>query len=200
MTKRSVFLVLFLILFAVLPVAAQADELAGTWIGFLGPDFTMMRFSQDGGDLSIIDTLDDMYTEYSGTYQVDGNSILFTHDDEEQEEMTYSISNGQMILDWYGERIYTRIDDSFFPADPDASPYIGEDRDYRIEKADDGGIRIFEAFNVGETLEIPSSVFGIPVTEIGDDAVCYEEELKHLILPDGIKKIGVRAFEENAFL
>ena len=200
MTKRSVFLVLFLILFAVLPVAAQADELAGTWLGFLGADFTMMRFSQGGGGLSIIDMLNDMYTEYSGTYQADGHSILFTHADGEQEEMTYSVSNGQLILDWYGERIYTRIDDSFFPADPDASPYIGENRDYRIEMADDGGIRIFEAFNVGETLEFPSSVFGIPVTEIGDDAVCYNEELKHLILPEGIKKIGVRAFEENAFL
>ena len=202
MKKRFIVIISFFLLItagAVLPVTAQADELAGTWVGFLGPDLTMMRFSQ-GGDLSVIDTLDDMYTDYSGSYQADAHSILFTHDDEEQEEMTYSISNGKLILDWYGERIYTRIDDSFFPADPDASPYIGEDRDFRIEMAEDGGIRIFEAFNVGETLEFPSSVFGIPVTEIGDDAVCYEEELKHLILPDGIKKIGVRAFEENAFL
>ena len=46
--KKIVVFVLLMILIVVLPVAAQADELAGTWIGFFGPDFTMMRFSQDG--------------------------------------------------------------------------------------------------------------------------------------------------------
>ena len=198
--KKIVLLSVLLILFAVLPVTAQSDELAGTWVGFLGPDFTFMRFSQNGGNLAVIDTLNESYTEYSGTYQADGHTIIFTHADGEQEEMTYSVSHGQLILDWYGERVYTRIDDSYFPEDPEASPYIGENRQYRVEMAEDGGIRIFEAFNVGETLEIPSSIFGIPVTEIGDDSICYKEELKHLILPDGIRRIGVRAFEENALL
>lgn len=198
--KKIVLLGLLVFLLTVLPVSGQADELAGTWIGFLGPDFTIMRFSQNGGNLSVIDTISDMYSEYNGTYQADDHSIRFTTADEEEQEMSYSFSGGKMILDWFGERIYTRIDDSFFPSDPEASPFIGENRQYRIEMADDGGIRLLEYIGDGETIEIPSSFFGIPVTEIGDSVICFREEMKHLILPDGIRKIGVNAFEENALL
>ena len=195
--KKIVLLGFLVLLLTVLSVTAQSDELAGTWIGFFGPDFTMMRFSRDGS-LSLLYTMYDLYTEYSGTYQAEGGRILFDRSDGEQDEMAYAFADGKLILDWNGELVYTRIDDSFFPADPEASPFIGENMKYRIEMADDGGIRIIEFTGDAETVEIPSTVFGIPVTEIGDDAVCYKEEMKHLILPDGIRKIGVRAFEENA--
>ena len=61
--KKIVLLSVLLILLSVLPVTAQSDELAGTWVGFLGPDFTFMRFSQNGGNLAVIDTLNESYTE-----------------------------------------------------------------------------------------------------------------------------------------
>ena len=194
-----IFFILPVFLLAILPVMAQADELTGTWITFFGQDFTIMRFSRDGR-LSVLDILNDLYTEYSGNYQADNGTILFDRSDGDRDEMTYSFEDGKLILDWYGERICTRIDDIYFPEDPEASPCIGEDRQYQIAMAEDGGIQIFAYFGVEETLEIPSEIFGLPVTEIADDAICYRENLKHLILPDGIKTIGVHAFEENAVL
>ena len=194
-----IFFILPVFLLAILPVMAQADELTGTWLTFFGQDFSIMRFSRDGR-LSVLDILNDLYTEYSGTYQADSGTILFDRSDGDRDEITYSFEDGKLILDWYGERICTRIDDIYFPEDPEASPFIGEDRLYQIAMAEDGGIQIFAYFGIEETLEIPSEIFGLPVTEIADDAICYRENLKHLILPDGIKKIGVHAFEENAVL
>ena len=198
--KKIVFALLFVFLFTVLPVTGQADELAGTWIGFLGPDFIMIRFSQDGENLSYIDTLNDLYTEYNGPYKAEDQSIFFAFFDGESQEMKYSFENGKLILDWNGVRTYTRIDDSFYPADPDASPYIGENRKYMIEMTEDGGIRICEYFGDEETVEIPSAVFGIPVTEMGEYSVTQKQEMKHLILPDGIKKIAANAFADDISL
>lgn len=198
--KKIFFLGLLVFLFTVLPVTAGADELSGSWIGFSGPDFTLMRFSADGGTLSVINTLDDSFTEFSSPYQADDRLVIFSTTDGEPVEMPYSIENGRLRQDLFGEKIFTRIDDSYFPADPGSSPFIGENRLFRIEPAEDNGIRIFEYLGDEETVEFPSSAFGIPVTEIGDNACCYRENMKHLILPDGIKVIGVRAFEENAFL
>ena len=198
--KKIFFLGLLIFLFAVLPALSQADELSGSWIGFSGPDFTLMRFSADGGTLSVINTLDDSFTEFSSPYQADDRQVIFSTTDGEPVEMPYSIENGRLRQDLFGEKIFTRIDDSYFPADPGSSPFIGENRLFRIEPAEDNGIRIFEYLGDEETVEFPSSAFGIPVTEIGDNACCYRENMKHLILPDGIKAIGVRAFEENASL
>lgn len=197
--KKRMLLVLFVFLFAALPVSAQTDELIGTWIGFFGPDFRVIRFSADGS-LSALDTMDVFYTEYTGTYQTDGGTILFDISDGNQEKMTFSFEEGKLILDWYGEWTCTRIDDSDFPDDPEASPYIGENRKYRIAMAEDGGIQIFEYFGNDETVEVPGTAFGIQVTEIAESAICYQEEMKHLILPDGLKSIAPRAFEEDHVL
>lgn len=194
--KKNMLLVLFILLLAALPVTAQTDELIGTWIGFFGPDFRVIRFSADGS-LSALDTMNDFYTEYSGTYQADGGTILFDSSDGDQEEMTFSFEEGKLILDWYGEWTCTRIDDSCYPDDPEASPFIGENREYRIAMAEDGGIQIWEYFGNEETVEVPAAAFGIPVTEIAESAICYQEEMKHLILPEGLKSIAPRAFEED---
>lgn len=198
--KKVVFLGLLVLLLTALPVMAQADELAGTWIGFSGPDFTIMRFSADTGTLSFVNTQDDTFIEVSASYQADGQMVTFPDSEGIPVEMPYSFEDGKLIQDLFGEKVYTRIDDSFFPEDPEASPFIGENRLYRIEMAEDGGVRIFEYLGDEETVEFPSVAFGIPVTEIGESACCFRENMKHLILPDGIKAIGVRAFEENASL
>ena len=150
--------------------------------------------------LSVIDTLGDHYTEYFGKIQIEDHTIFFSPSEEGTEEISYSVENGKLYLDWFGDRIYTRIDDRYFPEKPEDSPYIGENRQIMFELAEDGGIRIFEYLQDEETVELPAAIFGIPVTEIGDDAICFKEEMKHLILPDGIRKIGVHAFEENAAL
>ncbi len=195
--KKIVLLGLLVFLLAVLPVTAQTDELAGTWIGFSGPEFTIMRFSPDDGILSVINTFDGSYIDFSSPYQADGQKVIFEDSDGVPVEMPCSIENGKLHQDLFGAQIYTRIDDGFFPEDPESSPYIGEDRQYRIGMAEDGGILIFEYLGDEETVEVPSEIFGIPVTEIGDSSICYKEMMKHLILPEGIKAIGPRAFEEN---
>ncbi len=198
--KKIVFFGFLVLLLTVLPVMAQAEELAGTWIGFSGPDFTIMRFSADTGTLSVINTLDDSFNEVSAPYQADGQIVTFPDSEGIPVEMPYSFEEGKLIHDLFGEKVYTRIDNSFFPEEPEDSPFIGENRLYRIEPAEDGGIRIFEYLGDEETVEFPSVAFGIPVTEIGENACCFRENMKHLILPDSIKVIGVRAFEENASL
>ncbi len=198
--KKIVILGLLVFLLTVLPAAAQTDELAGTWIGFNGPDFTLMRFSADEGILSVINTLDDTFTDFTAPYHADDQLVILTASDGEPVEMPYSIENGKLHQDLFGEQSYTRIDDNFFPEDPESSPYIGEKRQYRIEMTEDGGIRIFEYLGDEETVTVPSAVFGIPVTEIGESSFCYRENMKHLILPEGIEAIGARAFEEDQAL
>ena len=52
-------------------------------------------------------------------------------------------------------------------------------------------------FNICQTdLVIPASVYGIPVTAIGDNAFSGEK-LDSVSLPESIKSIGVRAFSQN---
>ena len=130
--KKIVLLGLLALLFIVLPAAAQSDELAGTWIAFFGSDFSFMRFSPDGEMLSVIDTLGDHYTEYFGKIQIEDHTIFFSPSEEGTEEISYSVENGKLYLDWFGDRIYTRIDDRYFPEKPEDSPYIGENRQKNV--------------------------------------------------------------------
>ena len=197
--RRKLFLLLFMLLFSVLPAAAQADELAGTWIGFIGSDFEIMRFDPGKSRLDMIDTMSSYYTEFSGTYQTDGKTVTYERSDGETDQMTYTVSGSRMDLDsdWFGSRTFTKIDDSFYPEDPEASPYIGDRRQYIIEPKEDGTLRICEYIGEEVTVDVPSAVFGIPVTEIADHAFSYRDGIRELTIPDGITAIGNGAFAED---
>lgn len=61
------------------------------------------------------------------------------------------------------------------------------------------GLSPFPSMNYNiENLDVPDIVFhdGIEyiVTEIGDDAFCYSEYLKSVVIPNTVKKIGIRSF------
>ena len=205
--KKSVLFILLVLLFASLPAAALDKELAGTWIGFGGEnellreeyDFTILQFTPDNNELKLIETDGDKYTEYTGTLQEAEGKLLFVRSDSEQDEMEYRFENGKLLLtwDWRDERAYVRIDDSYYPEDPENSPFFGADRTYLLAMTPEGGIRIWDYRGTEETIEIPETLFGLPVTEIDKFAISFKEEMKHLILPDGIRKIDTEAFEEN---
>lgn len=52
----------------------------------------------------------------------------------------------------------------------------------------------------GKFLEVPSKIQGVPVTAIGERAfTSYTREIEGLYIPDCVKTIGERAFEESSF-
>lgn len=208
--KKIPFLVLLFVLISALPVIGQAKELAGSWVGFAGEDellreetdFTLLRFSADGSSLEIIETDGYKVNNYSGTLHTEEDHLLFERSDGEKEEILWHLEGEQLFLewDWRDERAYTRMDDSLFPEDASSSPFFGDERSFEFALAEGGGLRLFDYLDDQETVEIPASVFGLPVTEIDEYAVIYKQEMKHLILPDGIRSIGYHAFEENSAL
>ena len=51
-----------------------------------------------------------------------------------------------------------------------------------------------------ETLEIPKTIDGYTIVEIGERAVYFNPELKKVIVPDTVTAIGKKAFAENKAL
>lgn len=47
----------------------------------------------------------------------------------------------------------------------------------------------------GGTVEIPSTIGGVPVTAIGDNAFCNNKTITDVIIPDGVLSIGESAFD-----
>lgn len=58
-----------------------------------------------------------------------------------------------------------------------------------------GEVEISAYLGNAESVTVPSTLEGYPVTAIGDDAFAGNETLKHVTLPDSIKVIGKRAFK-----
>ena len=210
MMKRMIILALLVFLAMALPAAADTGKFDGVWIGFpekdepyiSESDLTMLRFSPEGNLLEIIrnDGMDIL--TYSGTWQANDREIIFERTDGIRDEITYRYEGRRLILGFLSEdeRSYVRIDDDLFPEDPENSPLFGGNRDYKVTLAENGGIRICEYLQDEETVEVPGAFFGITVTEIADNSFCYQENMKHLILPDTVRVIGPHAFEENHVL
>ncbi|TES51706.1 leucine-rich repeat domain-containing protein [Halalkalibacterium halodurans] len=77
--------------------------------------------------------------------------------------------------------------------------YTIMDMDSDFEYADNGdGTATITGWNGSSstTLEIPSEIGGLKVTQIGERAF-YGNQLTELILPDGVISIGDRAFQDN---
>ncbi|MDD7358315.1 MAG: leucine-rich repeat domain-containing protein, partial [Eubacterium coprostanoligenes] len=50
-------------------------------------------------------------------------------------------------------------------------------------------------YGSAETLDVPSKINGLTVSEIGDNAFNSNKSIKKVILPNGVVKIGLGAFE-----
>ena len=58
----------------------------------------------------------------------------------------------------------------------------------------DGAVEIYEYCGEDTTVNIPSTIEGYPVVTIGDSAFYYNTNIKGVIIPDSVKRIGVHAF------
>ncbi len=181
--------------------AYAAEDFTGTWFGFeseseymtIFGDFRMIRFGADGR----LDYLRSggYYPEYySGTYRIDGSTLFYSPGEDYEEPVPVRFADGKLILDWYGLCALRRVEDGTFPEDPEACPFLGENKMYYFTQAEDGTAVMNYSDSGGDTEEIPADVFGIPVTEIAKCAYMSRDGLKHVILPDGIRVIGNQAF------
>ena len=204
--KKTVLFLLVIFLAALFFSAVQAEDendLAGTWLSFYSDnDFAFMRISPEDNRLSVI-LCEGYYSEsFKGTYRVEDSTIFFRMQDEDyqdeeyEEEIPFSFADGKLNADFFGEKIFQQVDDRYYPEDPEASPFIGEDKIYWISYKEDGTIQL-DGY-VGENLEIievPGSIFGVPVTSVGPIAFMSHEEIQEVVLPHGITSIGAQVFD-----
>ena len=183
----------------------SAADLAGTWFGMEmddervsggNSDFRMLRFDPEGNRLDMLRS-NGYYPEYySGTYRVEGNTLIFTQTDGEysyDEEININLLDGKLLMNWYGRCALSRVSDGLFQEDPEASPYLGENRKYIFSAAENGSLMIGACLDDSETVEVPGTILDQPVTEIGS-MVFSSDTYRHIILPDGITNIGSQAF------
>jgi len=60
---------------------------------------------------------------------------------------------------------------------------------FRVEK--NGNVTIIGYIGTNTEINIPNEINGSPVTEIGNGAFMQTETIKHVIIPEGISKIGM---------
>jgi hypothetical protein len=80
-------------------------------------------------------------------------------------------------------------------------PVVTED-DFEIRQNAQGGITITRYTGKAKNVAIPTTISGLPVTEIGGDAFTYGYmglDLTGITIPDGVTSIGAYAFSPNTF-
>lgn len=66
---------------------------------------------------------------------------------------------------------------------------------YYILPSDDGNYITITGYDGKETeIEIPDNIDGIPVAVIDESAFTYKEEIKNVVVPEGVKNIATTAF------
>ncbi len=70
----------------------------------------------------------------------------------------------------------------------------GEENDFAFIVTPDGKAIVTAYLGHSETVSVPPTLGGCPVTEIGSCAFFYNEEMVDLTLPDSVEKIGDQAF------
>ena len=182
------------------------DDLSGTWFGFEPSgeadagfwDYRLLRFNPESNRLDIIRSCGYYPETYTGTYRISGDTLLYTieseYSDGYEETIPITLINGELVMNWFGRCAMTRADNGCFPDDPEKSLFMGEDRQYYFSPAEDGTIVIDGCTAKDETVEVPATIFGRPVTEIGSTAFGSRDELKRVVLPEGIRTIGNSAF------
>ena len=60
----------------------------------------------------------------------------------------------------------------------------------------DGKVTITKYTGTATALEIPATIEGYPVVEIGNDSLRYCRDLEYVSIPEGVTRIGGRAFEQ----
>ena len=67
--------------------------------------------------------------------------------------------------------------------------------DWEFLQVSANSARLTKYYGNAETLSVPSKINGLTVSEIGDNAFDSNTEIKKVILPNSIVKIGLRAFQ-----
>ena len=190
--------------------AITEELLAGTWFGFdmdseamssPNSDFRILRFDPSNRHLDMIESHGYYPELYSGNYRVQDGVLEFIEAGGYSQDLPVRFADGKLILDWYGGIVLSRIDDSEFPEDMEASPYLGENKLMWISAAEDLTVRVTAVKDMitGTVFTVPETVFGQPVTVIDEWAFDSTDTLKNILMPDTVTTICEYAFRYNGF-
>ena len=70
-----------------------------------------------------------------------------------------------------------------------------EQDEYAYKVKEDGTISITAYQGVGENIAIPGSIDGYTVSEVGEAAFYFMDDIQHITIPSSVKKIGDYAFD-----
>ena len=71
-------------------------------------------------------------------------------------------------------------------------PEPGTDFIYTL--LEDGTVRIDHYCGFDRTVVVPEEMAGAPVTELGKDSLSHSDKMERVVLPAGLKRIGISAF------
>lgn len=71
---------------------------------------------------------------------------------------------------------------------------VGHPEYYEFARLEDGTLAVTKYIGAASRIVLPSSVDGVPVTAIRDNAFYQQNTLEEVIIPEGVTRIGSRAF------
>lgn len=148
------------------------------------------------GAFALVDNYKSVHPEFKGNFVQALDRVLGTQDQTFSKALTEKLQ----IVDW-NALLGTVSPDGGVDWNAFFAVLRGEETQeqpkdplFQYVKTDDGGIRIVGYPGGQESLTIPDTIEGLPVTELGDFAFAKDETMKHVDIPDTVTLIDTAAF------